>query len=197
MRADPTQYLYGLQQLLPTGGAWPRSSAAVLTGLLAGLAGAPARAHNRACDLVEESDPRTAAETIGDWERLTGLPDACAETEVVTLQQRRNAVHAKLTARGGQSRQFYIDLAASLGFTVTITEFRPFQAGASTAGDPAMSEEWRFVWQVNAPETTVIEFKAGAGSAGEPLRAWGNKQLECAVTRVKPAHTEVQFAYGG
>ena len=197
MRATTAEYRALLQALLPTGGAWPRAAAAVLTKLLHGLAGEPTRGHNRACDLVEESDPRTAAETITDWERVTGLPDACAAAEVVTLQQRRAAVHAKLTARGGQSRQFYIDLAAALGYAITITEFRPFRVGQSTAGDPCTDEDWWFVWQVNAPETTIIEFKAGASTAGEPLRAWGNKPLECVITRLKPAHTEVQFAYGG
>jgi len=153
------------------------------------------RADGRAADLLRELDPRTTVELLTDWETALGLPDACVPAGQ-TIQQRRSAVVAKYTSLGGQSRQFYIDLAAALGYTITITEFRPFRAGISVAGDPLTNGDWIFAWQVNAPETTIFEFRAGQSTAGEPLRNWGNDELECAISAVKPAHTEVLFAYG-
>ena len=94
-------------------------------------------------------------------------------------------------------KKYFEAVAAELGYQVTITEFFPFRAGASKAGDPAAGDAWAFAWQVNAPETTIWEFKAGHSTAGEPLRTWGNEKLECVIERLKPAHTEVLFAYGG
>lgn len=190
------QYTAQLQALLPRGRAWPRQPGAVLTRLLAGLAGALARTHNRALDLLDEADPRTTVELLADWERVAGLPDSCLPA-TGTVQERRDALVARLTARGGQSRRFFIDLAAALGFTVTITEFRPFRAGAAAAGDALTNGDWVFTWRVEAPATTVREFRAGSSAAGEPLRIWGNALLECALGRVKPAHTIVLFGYGG
>jgi uncharacterized protein YmfQ (DUF2313 family) len=110
-----------------------------------------------------------------------------------TLQQRRNALVAQLTGIGDQSRQYFIDLAASAGFTITITEFRPFTVG-SRVNDPIYNEIWRFAWQVNAPQTTVEWFTVTSG-VNEGLRSWGNQLLECLISRLKPAHTKVLFAY--
>ncbi|MBF0248045.1 MAG: DUF2313 domain-containing protein [Alphaproteobacteria bacterium] len=189
-------YLAQLQQLLPSGAAWPRDDDAVLTQLLRAMAARLAAAHGRTGDLADELDPRTARELLADWERVLGLPDACSAT-TDTVGERQAMCHAKLTATGGQSAGYFIDLAQRLGYAVTITEYRPFRAGASRAGDPCCSADWRFVWDVNAPATTVRPFRAGEGSAGEPLRSWGNEILECAIGQTKPAHTNVNFTYGG
>lgn len=196
MRATNQDYEGAFQELLPPGAAWPRDPETTFAALARALAPTPRRAHNRAADLEEEADPRSAVELLGDWERVCGLPDPCSFFLAGTLAERRAAVVGRLAGHGGQSRRFYIELAASLGFPVTITEFRPFLAGAGAAGDPACDESWRHAWQVNAPETTIREFTAGSG-AGEPLRTWGNFILECRITRAKPAHTLVQFTYGG
>lgn len=146
-------------------------------------------------DLVNEADPNTTSELLLDWERVVGIPDACRETVSPTVTQRRNDILQKLQARGGQSVQFFIDLAASLGFEVTITEFRPFRVGRSRVGDPLSNGPWAFAWQVNAAENTVIYFRTGIGRVGEPLAVWGNDVLECTISRRRPAHTTVLFAY--
>lgn len=192
MTAD--QYLIALQALLPRGAAWPRDASAVLTRTLRALAEEFARIDERAGDLIEESDPRTTLELLPDWERVAGLPDACYG-ELSTIQERRAALAAKLTRLGGQSRAYFIDLAHQLGYEVTIDEFRPFRAGIGRAGDPVYGQAWLFAWRVNAPETTIRYFRAGQSVAGERLRTWGNTLLECAISRVKPAHTHVIFAY--
>lgn len=197
MRTTLEQYLRHLQALMPRGRAWPTEDGAALTQLLAGFSGGLSRNHNRAVDLIDEADPRTTIELLGEWERICGLPDGCSASGAATLAERRDAVVAKITGRGGQSRQYFIDLAGALGYAVSITEHGPFLAGISTAGDPVNIEAWRFVFTVHAATATVRDFRAGASAAGEPLRTWGNTALECAITANKPAHTNVIFAYGG
>ena len=194
IRATSEDYADHLNQLLPLGEAWPRDPDSVLGRVLLGLAGVLARAHNRALDLVEEADPRTAVEMLPDWERICGLPDDCGEPPV-TLIQRRQTVVSRLTSRGGQSRAYFIAVAAELGFQITITEFSPFRAG-DPCESPVCDEAWIYVWQVNAPSETIVEFAAGSG-ANEPLRAWGNQTLECEIGWRKPGHTEVLFTYEG
>lgn len=191
-----TDYLRQLQALLPPGPAWPKDDDATLTRLLGALAAELARVDGRAQQLVEEADPRTVAELFADWERVAGLPDPCvvAAGQTQSSAQRRAALVARLTMLGGQSKAYFIALAASLGYTITITEFRPFRAGQSRSGDP-VATNWQFAWQVNAPLNTVIPFRAGNAIAGDPINSWGNKALECVLSRFKPAHTTVVFAY--
>jgi uncharacterized protein YmfQ (DUF2313 family) len=188
-------YARQLKALLPRGVALNLQNDSFLSALLLAVGDELARVDSRRADLEREIDPRSTTELLSDWERVLALPDVCTP-DGATVEQRRAAVVAKYTQLGGQSRQFFIDLADALGYTVTITEFRPFVAG-STAGSALYNDPaWRHTWQVNAPEETVFYFRAGAGSAGEPLRAWGNEQLECVINDRKPAHTRVLFAYG-
>ncbi|MGB0683415.1 MAG: YmfQ family protein [Magnetovibrionaceae bacterium] len=193
-RIDAAAYAEARGQLMPTGGAWPRDPDSVQMGLQKAKAEEDARVHNRALDLIEESDPRTAVEMLIDWEGVCGLPRPCTAGEAETLSERQAAVHAHLTSTGGQSRAYIIELARLLGYEITITEHRPFTC-ESGCEDPVADEEWRFAWIVNAPETTIREFTCES-SCEDPLRSWGNKLLECAISRVKPAHTNCLFAYG-
>lgn len=190
------EYREQLKALLPPGQAFPRDRGTNLNLLLDGMAQELARLDSRALRVTEEAIPTTSLELLPDWERVTGLPDKCVGTLETTLQGRRNAVAAKLFSTGGQSIQFFLGVAASLGFDVSIKEFRPFRAGRSRAGDPLSNGDWVFTWRINAPEVTVIPFRAGRSFAGEPLRAWGNDILECKFNQIKPAHTVLQFAYG-
>jgi uncharacterized protein YmfQ (DUF2313 family) len=152
-------------------------------------------AHLRAAQLLEEADPRTTLELLPDWERVAGLPDACAPL-AATVQERRGAVVARLSGIGGQSAAFYIGLAKSLGYDVTVSAYQPFRAGISMAGDELTNEPWVHSWLVRAPETTTFDFKAGVSCASEPVRNWGAAPLECLIGKFKPAHTAVNFAYG-
>lgn len=190
----PEHYLSQLQALLPEGAAWPREPEAVLTLTLAAIAEEFARVDGSAVSLLDEADPRTTLDLLPDWERAFGLPDECAE-QIDTLAERRDALHEKVTRVGDQSRAYYIDIAARLGYVITITEFRQHTV-MSAVNDPIYGIEWIFYWQVNAPEETIDAFTVGS-NVNEPLADWGNEVLECAISRVKPAHTQVQFAYGG
>ena len=197
MARDPEQYLEELFGLLPTGPIWPRDPESVQGRALKIWAEGLAETDARAEDLVREANPAQAFEMLSAWEKECGLPDECSEL-TATLAERREAVIAKLTHAGGQSPAYFISLAKTIGYDVgiSITEFKPFRAGHSSAGDPVCGQDWAFAWQVNAPETTVRHFAAGVSCAGEPLAKWGNERLECMIKQAAPAHTIVLFAYG-
>ena len=195
MSLNHAAYVDMLAQLLPPGVAWRSEDGTTMRKLLEAMADELVRVDERADDLIDEADPRTTVELLADWERIAGLPDSCLATVDQTLQERRAALVSKLTARGGQSAQFFIDLAAALGYTITITEFRPFRVGINAVGDALTNDEWIFTWRVNAPDTTENPFRVGRSTVGEPLSTWGNERLECVINRAKPAHTHVQFAY--
>jgi len=190
------EYREQLKALLPPGQAFPRDPGTTLHDLLDGMSIEFARLDGRGGALPWEANPSTTAELLPDWERVAGLPDKCSGILEETLQGRRNALLTKLTSTGGQSAEYFIELAASLGYTVTIEVFRPFRAGASLAGDPLTNGPWAFTWLIRAPEVSVTEFRAGMSAAGERLRTWGNDTLECKINQLKPAHTVALFAYG-
>lgn len=195
MGLTTTDYLRQLQALLPPGPAWPRSDDALLTRLLGALAAELARVDGRAQRLVEEADPRTVAELFVDWERVAGLPDACAQAYggEQTLAQRRVALVGRLTTLGGQSPAYFIGLAAALGYAITITEFRAHSVN-DDAEYPLYDTAWNFAWQVNAALNTIADITV-ASTVEDPIAAWGNALLECVIKRLKPAHTAVLFSY--
>lgn len=196
MAVKDTDYLHQLQALLPQGSAWPRDDDALLTRLLSAFAAGLNQVDARGEQLVSEVNPRATAELLADWERVTGLPDPCVVTaaQAQSLAQRRAALLARLAMLGGQSKAYFIALAAALGYSITVTEFRPFLAGRSHAGEP-IAANWKFTWQVNAQLNTVVPFRAGNAVAGDPINSWGNKALECVIGRFKPANTNVVFSY--
>ena len=188
-------YLHQLQRLLPQGPAWPREPDALLTRLLDAFAEEFSRVDMRLDLLIEEADPRTTYELLADWERVCGLPGDCALLAGTdfTVEQRRAALITKLTERGGQSRAYFIALAARLGFTVTISELHEWSVNDDV--EAALNgADWNFAWQVNAPLNTVIEWTVES-DVEMPFAVWGNELLECAITEDKPAHTVALFAY--
>lgn len=189
------QYRAQLKALLPSGQAFPRERGNTLDALLDAMSIELARDDARADQLVVEAIPSTTTELLPDWERVAGLPDNCSGTLADTVQGRRADLVAKLNSLGGQSKAYFIALAARLGFTISIEEFRPFRAGLSAAGDSLTNGDWVFTWRVNGPSVSVIRFRAGQSSAGEPLASWGNSALECRFNQLKPAHTHIIFSY--
>lgn len=166
-----------------------------LSELLGALTPEVSRADCRATALIDEALPDTTTELLADWERVLGLPETCVPGAFSTLQQRRAMVLFKLLLIGRQDPQFYIDLAAVLGFTITITEFSAARAGVLRTGDRILDSSWLFWWQVNAPLNSITYFRASTSTAGEALAEWGNDGLECILNKYKPAHTRILFSY--
>ncbi len=190
----PADYLRYLQALLPPGAAWSIDPDAVLTRLLTVPASELALADVYLLGALAEADPRRTDQLLPQWEADCGLPSACAGP-AIGLNARRQAVLAQLTARGGVSPGYFIAVAASLGFAVTITEFSPLVCELDCE-QSANDEGWRFVWRVNAPAVPIIEDSCES-DAETPLVAWGNALLQCTIQSMAPAHTYCLFGYGG
>jgi uncharacterized protein YmfQ (DUF2313 family) len=218
VRRSGDDYAHALLTLLPHGQAWPRDPASTMVRVLWGLASYWGFVDSRAADLLErESDPRTTVELLTDWERNWGLPDPCFK-ETLTIADRQRMLVFKMTLLGGQSRDFFINDVARdmLGVTIQITEYAPFMAGVSQAGDtralplnpdPLKGDfrwyigqpEMRFYWTVHVDSARLTWFRASSGEAGVSphLRIGLNTDLECLLNRWKPAHTEIVFDYSG
>lgn len=149
----------------------------------------------RVADLLREADPRSVSELLADWERVYGLPDPCVGPGQ-TFAQRVAALVAKVLEIGGLTRDYYIAQAAALGYPgATITEYWQMTCN-DDCNDQVFGEPWRFVWQLNITQDVAINILDCNGPCDDPLRDWGNDALECVITRAKPAHTHVLFAYG-
>lgn len=181
-------------KLLPQGIAWYFESDRNVPKLINAFADEMEIVDGAAESFLHEFFPDTTTQFLPDWERVAGLPDPCSGL-AATIGLRRQDLIARLTAVGGQSRQYFIDLAASLGYTITITEFNPFRTGISRTGDPLYDEEWQHAWQVNGIENEIQYFRVGVSAAGDALRSWGQTRLECLLNRLKPANTILLFDY--
>ena len=190
-------YLWQFQRLLPRGRVWQRGWGTLQAEALLTLMPTWVRLHIRADDLLTDAFPCSTVELLPEWEATLGLPDPCVQPPLTTIQQRTGAVCAKFVARGGASYEYFIHLAASLGFQIEIETYKPFRTGSSAAGDPLCSEAWAFAWRVviDGNVGTITYFRTGASSAGEPLAAWGAQALQCAIEATAPANTTIIWAY--
>lgn len=188
-------YAGALQALMPSGRAWPRTSTAVQTAVLRALGHSFRRSDDDAQRLLSGAFPATATVMLSEWEGTLGLPDNCAISEIVGISDRQRAVVSKLISTGGLNRGYYIQVAAALGYTISITQFRPAMSGMSVCGDALNGDEWPFTWRINAPETTFNYAVAGGSYCGDPLASWGNKKLECSIGKIAPSHLNIIFNY--
>lgn len=186
------QYRQMLGALLPRGPAWDAGDL-----LLAGVAPSLAEAHGRGDALMLETDPRSVTELIDRYESISGLPDSCAPAGVQTLQQRRQRLDAKLNLPGGINEAFYLGQLEALGYTgVTITRYSKSQFNClSSCTDSLYSDEWRYFWQVNMPNTTQITPMTAISNSTDSLRMWGDTTAECVLEKLAPSHTYVIFRY--
>ena len=202
-----TFYLKGLQNLLPRGAAWNRRLTSQLGKLLHGFGDEFNRVDCALLNLIEDFDPRSTSK-LSDWERVLGLPDACTQGTQTTAT-RRSRILARITnPENGQNVQFYIDLAALLGHTITasdITSFQAFVVGRGTVGsvfpdgssDPPQrltNGGWPYWATITAPADECQKFKVGF-KVGETLNDCNDDEFECVFVSLKPAHVEFDFNF--
>lgn len=189
-------YFASMMADLPTGPAWPRDRDGVMEAILYAAAVELADIEARGERLQEEADPRTALETIGDWERVLGLPDPCLGPSP-DLVRRREAAWLKEDFTSGMNLAVYSRLAEGMGYAVTFREYRPFRCGRSRcAGTHTLGP----ADQVHKLRTTVagprkLRFRCGTGRCGrDPLTATiGGEDLVCVLRREMPAHLQKLF----
>jgi uncharacterized protein YmfQ (DUF2313 family) len=135
LRRSGSDYTSAFLTLLPRGPAWSRDPDNVLVKAARGLCDYWSFVDGRAADLLErESDPRATMELLPDWERNWGLPDPCYKAPL-TIGERQFALVQRMTIEGAQSREFFIETAASIGYHITISEYRVFVVGIDRCGD--------------------------------------------------------------
>lgn len=135
VRRSGDDYGNAFLSLLPQGQAWPKYPGTTLDLACRGLAEYWGFVDSRAADLLErESDPRYTIELLPDWERNWGLPDPCYKAPQ-SIAERQLALVMRMTMQGSQSREFFINVAAQIGYTISITEYRTFVVGIDRCGD--------------------------------------------------------------
>lgn len=164
---NPERYAEVLLQLYPPGPLWPREPGTLLESFVRGqLAGELSRTEHRAQRLIREMDPRNAEELLEDWERILALPET--SSAATDRASRQRAAHEKLTTIGGASPDFFIELAAKLGYTILIerghgTEFELdvgelalVELGAGVAAGSSVGEGF-IVHAPNGADDAVLE----------------------------------------
>lgn len=196
MMRSAGEYIDAFLARLPRGLAWPRRASSNMAKVLSVLPMAMARVHARWFAMLDEIDPRTATETLEDWENELGLPDSCLTADL-SLGERQLAAHEKHTRIGGQNAAFFISLAAALGHEIEIVEFSPFVCGASECGDALCgSDDSRFYWQVRVAGERAEPFVCGSSECGDALTSIRfATDLECLFRRYGPAHAILIFSY--
>ncbi|MMZ47271.1 hypothetical protein D3C81_263760 [compost metagenome] len=197
-RYSEQDYAAALGALLPSGRAWPRGISTEHAAVLRALGRAYQRSDRDAVSLIAGAFPQTATVMLPEWEHTLGLPDecsACAADEVASVADRQRTVVARLISTGGLNRDYYIHVAAVLGYAITITQFRPAMCGMSVCCEPLNGEEWPFTWQINARHLKLKKARAGRAHCGDPVASWGNRQLECALGKIAPSHLRLIFNY--
>lgn len=183
--SSDTEYRDRIISILPRGPIWAAAVGSQLYKMCWALAGEAMLVHNRIMDLLDEADPRTADETLDAWERNLDLPDPCLASGYPTSDAgRQQQITAAQTAVGGQTPQYFIDLAAQFGEVITIGE----------PGD--------YVWTIDASgfDTTITLARASDTSndrarAGDRVATWDSNFIECLFQKHKPAHTILTFTY--
>ncbi|RJX32344.1 MAG: DUF2313 domain-containing protein [Oxalobacter sp.] len=193
----PEDYFAQAQALLPPGAAWPRRQDGVMAGLLRAMADFFFRAHHDAETVLKEIDPRTTTFLIDEFERMLALPEQCVTILEVeqTLEQRRGAAWSKLTAQGGASIPFFVEVARRSGYPdTTIETYRPLTCDGDCDG-ALWSEVDRWTWQLNIAAAAAVRQADCNSACDEPLATWGDEGFECYINQNKPAETTAIFAY--
>lgn len=127
------------------------------------------------------------------WEALLGI----TATDGAGMQQRTDAILAKLNALGGLSIEYFTAIAAAAGYDVEIYEEDQFRAGENCAGDCLNTEEavWRWVVDIADGNATAYIFRAGDARAGDRISAYSDPIIETMFEELKPAWTLARFEY--
>jgi uncharacterized protein YmfQ (DUF2313 family) len=147
------------------------------------------RAMLSADTIMAESDPRTCYTSVADWERVAGLPDACAGVGLSNLDARRKALAAKLMFKGGASAGWLMQMAANMGYAgVTVDTFN-LPTCDGNCEQFTYGPDWVYAFQLNIPGGIAIHYATCAGSCEDALATWETNSLVCRINNIKPAHT--------
>jgi uncharacterized protein YmfQ (DUF2313 family) len=112
---------------------------------------------------------------------------------IATVEERRARILARLIERFEPTPAAIIGLAARLGDTVTLTEFRPHDC-AEDCEAPVLDDSWAHAFQVAGASQMVVEFTC-QDTCETPLSQWRTGAYECAIRRFAPAQSVPIFSY--
>ena len=118
---------------------------------------------------------------------------AADQLYIATTQERRARILARLIERFEPTPAAIIGLAARLGDTVTLSEFRPHDCEMGCEA-PVLDDAWAHAFQVAGGAQQVVEFTC-EDTSETPLSQWRTGAYECAIRRFAPAHTVPIFSY--
>ncbi|MCP4147919.1 MAG: DUF2313 domain-containing protein [bacterium] len=165
-----------LFSLLPPGKIWNKNPSSGLGKLLLSLAKPFVRIEEKANQVVKESLYNFTEELIEEHETEYAFSKAQQEK---TIENRKKDLLAQKAAIGACHKQYFVDIAAALGFEIEIEEYRPFWVGIGKVGEPLGGQSVLFNWKVWV--------KIPAGGDDDIL------SLQTIYTKVKPAHTAVHY----
>lgn len=143
--ADNVRWAHVLKALLPPGKLFDemetppaQGEGPVLWRLFKAFGKELERLELRILVALAEMDPRTAQETLDEWERMYGLPDVRVPVLPTGTVQRRAVVVAKVIRRGAQNEPAYELLINTLGWElIELRRFwttAPFRCGDRCGG---------------------------------------------------------------
>lgn len=169
-----------LWRLAPRGRLWVRRAGSVIDGLFRGFAIELARIDARIADMLAESDPRTADETLVLWERVYGY-SAGSDAE------RRTVLSGKVASRGGQTPAYFARIASEIvgaRDSVTIVEWpygMAFVVGVAYVGRDVVGDfSSPYYWEIHGPSSASSIRKAA---------------VVALINQTKPAHTVAVFVW--
>lgn len=198
------EYKEHLKGLLPFGKAWTRDPDSVLSQVLESIAYELARLDGRAYDLLDESIPANSTELLEEYEEEFNITVPSTDTAT-----RQATIAAKLTALGGLFKEYYIEVANTLGYTITFYEFSPFWVGIMTAIDPCGDQRNIFCFLVRVDtDFDCGGFDCGFDAGFAAPRSLTDIDPVCAMTRsldaimaeidrIKPAHSFALYDFYG
>jgi len=146
--------------------------------------------HVSAASLEAEMFPHLSDAFFTRWEKMLGIIPATDARR----GERVAEVLYRLRAQGRLDRQYFIDIAATVGFAISLVECRPAMAGSMRCGDEVIGQVARWVWQVTIDGGFAQFARAGLVAAGEPL-GWyrDDRHLKAIFEDLKPADSHVMF----
>ena len=149
-QASPTadDLLPQVLALTPRGSAWGndeagdgRGASPVMRSFWRAVAAWAADLNARDFELATQTFPSAITSSLPDWEAEYGLPDNCS-SGLGGSAARVAAVRGRFGAVGGSSPAYFVCLAKSVGYDITIEEPTQFLIDASECAGDSLSESW-------------------------------------------------------
>jgi uncharacterized protein YmfQ (DUF2313 family) len=184
MSRTSEQYRKALHGLAPQGLVWPEvADDSNLGKLWETIGDALLSLDNDSNSVLNDLFPDSVGTFLGDWSRVLGFPRFGFED--LTSSGQRDANLAWLNVNEFSNKQFFVDIAAILGFDIVVED---------RDEDPTLGPfEFLITTSSDLPATF---FRAGESRAGERLVNPGAQEpLEALIEFFAPAHTTPSFFY--